>query len=145
VGTTGSGWLTDRWDSRKLLFGYYGFRGLSLVFLPAALVAQGPGLTAFTIFYGLDWIATVPPTVRLCTEAFGRRDGTILFGWVLVAHQLGGSVAALGAGWTREAWGDYRPAFLASGMLCFVAASLAMAVGRRPPAPLEPLPDATAG
>jgi sugar phosphate permease len=135
VGTTGSGWLTDRWDSRRLLFTYYGLRGLSLVFLPTALVAQGVGLTVFTVFYGLDWIATVPPTVRLCIDAFGRRQGSIVFGWVLVAHQLGASAAALGAGYTRAAWGDYRPAFIASGMLCFVAASLAMAVGRVGPAP----------
>jgi sugar phosphate permease len=139
VGTTGSGWLTDRMDSRRLLFLYYGLRGLSLLFLPAALVAQGTGLTLFTVFYGLDWIATVPPTVRLATEAFGKRDGSIVFGWLLVAHQVGGSVAALGAGWTRASWGTYQPAFVASGMLCFVAASLAMAVGRATPR-LEQLP-----
>ncbi|MFN2548551.1 MAG: MFS transporter [Myxococcales bacterium] len=128
-GTTMSGWLTDRWDSRRLLFMYYGLRGLSLIFLPGALTQQS-GLLVFAVFYGLDWIATVPPTVRLATEAFGKDQGPIVFGWVVAAHQVGASVAALGAGVIRTSLGDYQLAFLISGALCLVAALLALGVGR---------------
>ena len=92
-GTTGSGWLSDRVDSRWLLFMYYGLRGLSLIFLPRALLEQ-QGLSVFTVFYGLDWIATVPPTVKLSTTAFGPRDAPIVFGWVIAAHQVGAAVAS---------------------------------------------------
>jgi MFS family permease len=129
VGTTLSGWLTDRWDSRKLLFTYYGLRGLSLIFLPQALTA-GAGLLVFAVFYGLDWIATVPPTLRLATEAFGKEDGPVVFGWVVAAHQVGAGVAALGAGLIRTVLGDYQIAFLISGGLCLVAALLSLGVGR---------------
>ncbi|MFL5274300.1 MAG: MFS transporter [Anaeromyxobacteraceae bacterium] len=130
-GTTLSGWLTDRWDSRKLLFAYYGLRGLSLVFLPHALIEAGSGLSVFTVFYGLDWIATVPPTVRLATDAFGKEDAPVVFGWVLAAHQVGAGLAALGAGLIRTALGDYRLAFICSGGMCLGAALLALAIGRR--------------
>ena len=129
VGTTASGWLSDRFDSRRLLFAYYALRGLSLMFLPRALTAQS-GLLVFAVFYGLDWIATVPPTVRLATEAFGKDEGPIVFGWVVAAHQVGASVAALGAGIIRTSLGDYQLAFLSAGALCLVAALLALAVGR---------------
>src|SRR5439155_7679472 len=129
VGTTFSGWLTDRWDSRRLLFTYYGLRGLSLMFLPQALVG-GSGLLVFAVFYGLDWIATVPPTLRLATEAFGKDDGPIVFGWVVAAHQVGAGFAALGAGVVRTEFGDYQGAFFAAGVLCIFAAVLALAVGR---------------
>jgi predicted MFS family arabinose efflux permease len=132
VGTTASGWLTDRWDSRRLLFAYYALRGLSLVFLPDALHAgEGSGLNLFSIFYGLDWIATVPPTVRLVTDAFGREDAPIVYGWVFAAHQVGAGVATLGAGLVRTALGDYRYAFVAAGTVCMGAALLALAIGRR--------------
>ena len=131
VGTTLSGWLTDRWDSRRLLFAYYGLRGLSLIFLPDALVTAGTGLNVFTVFYGLDWIATVPPTVRLATDAFGADDAPIVFGWVFAAHQVGAGVAALGAGLIRTELGDYHHAFVASGTICLVAALLALLVNRR--------------
>jgi sugar phosphate permease len=129
-GTTLSGWLSDRWDSRRLLFAYYGLRGLSLVFLPRALVEAGAGLSVFTVFYGLDWIATVPPTVRLAADAFGKDDAPIVFGWVMAAHQVGAGLAALGAGLVRTELGDYRAAFIASGALCLGAALMALAVGR---------------
>ena len=128
-GTTGSGWLSDRIDSRWLLFTYYGLRGLSLIFLPRALLEQS-GLSVFTVFYGLDWIATVPPTVKLSADAFGPRDAPIVFGWVLAAHQIGASTAALGAGIVRTSLGDYRYAFVSSGMLCLVAAGLALTIAR---------------
>jgi predicted MFS family arabinose efflux permease len=129
VGTTLSGWLTDRWDSRRLLFTYYALRGLSLIFLPQALIG-GSGLLVFAVFYGLDWIATVPPTVRLASEVFGKEEGPIVFGWVVAAHQVGASAAALGAGLIRTRLGDYQVAFMASGVLCLLAALLALAVGR---------------
>ena len=129
-GTTGSGWLSDRWDSRWLLFTYYGLRGLSLVFLPHALHEQGSGLSLFTVFYGLDWIATVPPTVKLATDAFGREEAPIVFGWVMAAHQVGAGVAALGAGVIRTEMGAYRMAFMISGGMCLVAALMALAIER---------------
>jgi predicted MFS family arabinose efflux permease len=130
VGTTLSGWLSDRWDGRWLLFGYYGLRGLSLLFLPQALAGQGTGLSLFTVFYGLDWIATVPPTVKLSAEAFGAEDAPVVFGWVMASHQVGAGAAALGAGLIRTDFGDYRLAFLVSGALCLLGAFLALAIGR---------------
>ncbi|HZZ84909.1 MAG TPA: MFS transporter [Anaeromyxobacteraceae bacterium] len=142
-GTTLSGWLTDRWDSRKLLFAYYALRGLSLVLLPSALIEAGPGLSVFTVFYGLDWIATVPPTVRLATDSFGKEDAPIVFGWVFAAHQVGAAVAALGAGLVRTRLGDYHHAFVAAGSICMVAGFFALLVGRgaRGGAPVaEPVP-----
>jgi sugar phosphate permease len=128
-GTTGSGWLSDRVDSRWLLFMYYGLRGLSLIFLPRALLEQ-QGLSVFTVFYGLDWIATVPPTVKLSADAFGPRDAPIVFGWVVASHQVGAAVAALGAGILRTELGDYHYAFVSSGTLCLVAAGFALAIAR---------------
>jgi sugar phosphate permease len=131
VGTTASGWLTDRWDSRKLLGWYYGLRGLSLFALPTALAGPAPARWAFAIFYGLDWVATVPPTARLAADAFGRERVGIMFGWIVAAHQLGAATAAWGAGAARSALGDYQPAFLAAGALCLVAAGIFL----RPRAP----------
>ena len=131
AGTTGSGWLTDRWDSRVLLAGYYGLRGLSLLFLPYALAGTSASLLVFAVWYGLDWIATVPPTVKLATDAFGKDRAPIMFGWIAAGHQLGAALTAFGAGWIRTAMGDYQTAFFASGALCLVAAALALAVGRR--------------
>jgi len=131
AGTTGSGWLTDRWDSRVLLAGYYGLRGLSLLFLPYALAGTSASLLVFAVWYGLDWIATVPPTVKLATDAFGKDRAPIMFGWIAAGHQLGAALTAFAAGWIRTAMGDYQTAFFASGALCLVAAALALAVGRR--------------
>src|SRR5476649_2001727 len=127
--TTASGWFTDRFDSRKLLFTYYALRGLALIFLQRALTAQS-GLIVFAVFYGLDWIATVPPTMRLATESFGAAEGPIVFGWIVAAHQVGAGMAALGAGLIRTSLGDYQLAFMSAGALCFFAAALALAVGR---------------
>jgi len=122
-GTTASGWLTDRYDPKKLLFVYYGLRGLSLMVLPFQ-EWSATTLAIFAIFYGLDWIATVPPTVKLANIHFGERDAPILFGWTLVGHQMGGAVAAFGAGVIRQEYGSYLPAFLVAG--CFgILASLA--------------------
>jgi sugar phosphate permease len=132
AGTTGSGWLTDRYPARRLLVVYYSGRGLSLVILPFALDSRGPVLTAFTIFYGLDWIATVPPTVALVTQRFGRETGLVAFGWIFAGHQLGGAAAAWTAGAVRDAAGTYDGVFVVSGALCFAAALLLAATRIRP-------------
>ena len=132
VGTTGSGWLSDRWSSRHLLAWYYGLRGLSLLYLPHALAGQHAGLWIFAIWYGLDWIATVPPTVRLANDAFGTARAPIMFGWIAAGHQVGAALTAFAAGWVRTTAGDYQPAFWTSGALCLLAAVLALQVGRRP-------------
>lgn len=120
VGTTASGWLTDRFSSRYMLFAYYSLRGLSLFFLPHMLALGGADLNWFAMFYGLDWIATVPPTVRLTSDAFGRENTGVIYGWIGACHQLGASAAALGAGVARSAYGDYRPSFWLIGALCFL-------------------------
>jgi predicted MFS family arabinose efflux permease len=121
VGTTASGWLTDRFQSRYLLFAYYTFRGLSLLYLPYTLAHQAGALNWFAILYGLDWIATVPPTVRLTADVFGRQNTGVIYGWIGAAHQLGASLAALGAGAIRTSLGDYHLAFWTAGALCFLA------------------------
>jgi MFS family permease len=129
LGTTGSGWMSDRWSSRHLLGWYYALRGLSLLYLPHALMGHDVGLWAFAVWYGLDWIATVPPTVRLATDAFGAERAPIMFGWIAAGHQVGAALTAYAAGWIRTALGDYRLAFWGSGALCVVAALLALQVG----------------
>jgi sugar phosphate permease len=121
IGTTGSGYLSDRFDSRKLLFWYYGLRGLSLLFLPFSGFT-GLGLTVFAVFYGLDWIATIPPTVRLAGQHFGRERAPLVFGWVFTGHQLGAAVAAFAGGVSRDLLDSYLPAFFAAGAFCLVAA-----------------------
>lgn len=130
LGTTASGWLTDRYDARKLLFTYYFLRGLSLLALPHALAAEHLSLGAFVAFYGLDWIATVPPTVALANQIFGREQGTIVWGWIFASHQIGAAIAATAAGAIRDASGSYGPAFIAAGGLCLLAAGLVLAVPR---------------
>ena len=132
LGTTMSGWLSDRFDARWLLFWYYGLRGLSLIFLPFAFGIGALGLPAFAVFYGLDWIATVPPTLRLTTAAFGRERAAVVFGWIAASHQLGAGLAALGAGWTRTLMGTYDQAFIASGILCLAASTIVLAIARNP-------------
>jgi MFS family permease len=120
VGTTASGWLSDRFSSRYLLFAYYMLRGLSLLFLPHTLAVGHNQLNWFAIFYGLDWVATVPPTVRLTSDAFGRENAGVIYGWIGAAHQLGAALAAFGAGSIRTMYGDYRSAFWISGAICFL-------------------------
>lgn len=129
-GTTFSGWLSDRYNSRYLLFGYYGLRGFSLLVLPYALSCPEWGLTAFAIFYGLDWIATVPPTVKLTAEAFGRANVGVMFGWIFASHQVGAALAATFAGTVRTYLGDYMIAFLLSGVICLLAAGLVLRINR---------------
>lgn len=130
VGTTASGWLTDRYDPRKLLFAYYALRGLALLILPAAL-----GLPAlmvpFAVVYGLDWVATVPPTIALTAQTWGPQKVGIVFGWIFASHQLGAATAAWGAGAVRTGTGGYGPAFLVAGGLALVAAGAALVIRSR--------------
>jgi sugar phosphate permease len=130
IGTTASGWMTDRFDSRYLLFWYYALRGLSLLFLPYAFDLSIWGLSLFGLFYGLDWIATVPPTVRLTANAFGMRHVGMMYGWIMVMHQVGSAVAAYGSGLLRTEVGDYYAAFISAGALCMVAAVMVLGVGK---------------
>src|SRR4029077_1244342 len=124
AGTMISGWLTDRLHSRRRLFLHYGLRGLSLLFLPYAFGVQYFGLFLFIVFYGLDWVATVPPTVALTADTFGRRNLGVVYGWVFASHQLGAAAAATAAGAVRTYFGDYQLAFMTSGLLCLLAAGL---------------------
>jgi predicted MFS family arabinose efflux permease len=131
VGTVASGWLTDRIDPRLLLVAYYTFRGVGLVLLPWLLGATiHPSMVLFIVVYGLDWVATVPPTAVLCRRIFGDQ-GTIVFGWVFASHQLGAAVAALTAGIIRETLGSYTYAWFGGAALCLIAAALSIAL-RRP-------------
>ncbi|HEY0266239.1 MAG TPA: MFS transporter [Rhizomicrobium sp.] len=135
VGTTASGWLTDRIDPRKLLFAYYGLRGLSLIYLPYANFTFF-GLSLFAVFYGLDWIATVPPTLALANRAFGIKKAPVLFGWISASHQIGAASAAFFAGASRTATGSYLHSFVIAGFVAVVAAFLALMIGTKDrPAP----------
>ena len=137
VGTLASGYLTDRFDSRALLFMYYGLRGLSLLLLPYVFGSPQFGLILFIVFYGLDWVATVPPTVQLARRAFGQQNFAIVYGWIFAAHQLGAASIAFAAGAVRTFFGDYQIAFMSSGLLCLVAAGLVLRIGRARPAAVE--------
>lgn len=130
AGTIASGWLTDKFDPRKLLVAYYAFRGVGLLLLPWLLAdTVHPSMVLFVVIYGLDWVATVPPTAALCRELFGDR-GTIVFGWVFAAHQLGAAAAALGAGVVRDVFGTYEYAWWGGAALCAIAAVLSIVVAR---------------
>ena len=132
IGTTLSGWLSDRFSNRWLLFFYYGLRGLSLLLLPWSFDLQSFKLPLFAVFYGLDWIATVPPTVALTARIFGRDRVGLVFGWIFAAHQLGAAAAASFAGTLRTVEGTYDHAFLISGNLCIIAAVSILFIGVRP-------------
>jgi predicted MFS family arabinose efflux permease len=130
VGTVASGLLTDRYDPRALLGGYYLLRGLSLLVLPGLFAATvRPSMLIFVIFYGLDWVSTVPPTIALCRQRFGA-DGAVVFGWVFASHQLGAAAAAVGAGVLRDGLGSYTLPFSVAGALCLLAALLSLWVPR---------------
>ncbi|MFI6758994.1 MFS transporter [Micromonospora sp. NPDC050417] len=147
VGTIASGWLTDRVDSRLLLGAYYALRGLSLLVLPSLFAdVTGPTMLVFIVFYGLDWVATVPPTAVLCREYFGDR-GPVVFGWVFASHQIGAAVAAAGAGLIRDRLGEYNLAWYIAGGLAIGAAAFSLMLRRREPEPVpvvEPEPVVTA-
>jgi sugar phosphate permease len=129
LGGTLSGWLSDRWDNRLLLAWYYGLRGLSLLYLPFAFDMSVYGLSLFSIFYGLDWIAGVPPTVRLLTRVVGPERTGIMVAWITVIHQVGGASAAYLGGVLRISFGSYLEAFMLAGVLCFGAALMALLIG----------------
>ncbi len=131
VGTILSGWLSDRYDNRWLLFWYYGLRGLSLLFLPYSDFTFY-GLSLFAVFYGLDWIATVPPTVRLTAQKFGAERAGLVFGWIFAGHQLGAATASFGAGLSRTVLLSYLPAFFAAGALCIIAAVIVLTIAKHP-------------
>ncbi|MHC0433653.1 MFS transporter [Streptomyces sp. O3] len=132
IGTIGSGWLTDRYDPRRLLAVYYALRGVSLLLLPMLLAPEvRPPMIFFIVFYGLDWIATVPPTIALCREHYGE-DSAIVFGWVLASHQVGAALVAFLGGVARDAFGSYDVVWFASGALCAAAALMALVIRRRP-------------
>ncbi|MFF4231032.1 MFS transporter [Streptomyces sp. NPDC001820] len=139
VGTIASGWFTDRFEARRLLAVYYALRGISLLFLPMLLAPSvHPPMLFFIVFYGLDWVATVPPTIALCREHYGE-DSAIVFGWVLASHQVGAAVIAFGGGMARDVFGSYNVVWYASGALCAAAALMALVIRRRPlatPAPV---------
>jgi len=130
VGTIASGYLTDRYDPRYLLVGYYFFRGVGLAILPLLLDdSVHPPMLLFIVIYGLDWVATVPPTAVLCRQAFGEQ-GTIVFGWVFASHQIGAAFAAIGAGAIRDATGEYTLAWIVAAVLCVLAAGISWGIGR---------------
>ncbi|MEU5805515.1 MFS transporter [Streptomyces sp. NPDC047718] len=135
VGTVASGWFTDRFEARRLLAVYYALRGVSLLFLPMLLAPSvHPPMVFFIVFYGLDWVATVPPTIALCREHYGD-DSAIVFGWVLASHQVGAGLVAFLGGVARDVFGSYDVVWYASGALCAAAAMMAMVIRRRPAAP----------
>ncbi|MCH0557582.1 MFS transporter [Streptomyces sp. MUM 16J] len=141
AGTIASGWFTDRFAPRRLLAVYYALRGVSLMFLPLLLAPQvHPPMLFFIVFYGLDWVATVPPTLALCREHYGA-DSAIVFGWVLASHQIGAALVAYLGGFVRDTAGSYDPVWYACGTLCAAAALMALVIRRRPtatPGPLAP-------
>jgi MFS family permease len=129
AGTVGSGWLSDRFDNRALLSMYYGLRGLSLLYLPSSAFTV-IGLSLFGVFYGLDWIATVPPTVKLTASNFGRERAGVVYGWIYASHMIGAAVAAWGGGFFRSTFGTYLPAFYIAGFACLIAAAAVWLIGR---------------
>ncbi|MCW2846737.1 MAG: transporter [Marmoricola sp.] len=140
VGTIASGWLTDKVDSRYLLFGYYFLRGLSLLVVPVLLGPNvEPSLFVFIVFYGLDWVATVPPTVALCRAHFGLERSGVVFGWVFASHMVGAGVAASYAGWIRQGTGDYFIAWMTAGVMCLLAALMCLSIPRVRAAPGDAL------
>jgi sugar phosphate permease len=140
AGTIFSGWLTDRADPRVLLLAYYGLRGMSLFLLPQLFGTDiQASMIAFIVFYGLDWVATVPPTLALCRHYFGAR-APVVFGWVFASHQVGAALAAFGAGVVRDVTGSYDGAWYGAAALCLVAAALSISIRRRPSSPGTTLP-----
>lgn len=129
-GTLASGWLSDRYDNRRLLAIYYGFRGVSLAFLPFVLEMQG--MLIFSIIYGLDWVATVPPTVNLTVKRFGRQSLSLIYGWIFCSHMIGAGVASYAGGFFRDLLGDYHLIFISAAVLGLVAAGLALRISVKP-------------
>jgi MFS family permease len=143
IGVTTSGWLTDRWDPARLLFCFYALRGLSLFFLPLVLGETALGMAAFVVVFGLDWVATVPPTVAITVSAFGRERAGVIFGWIFAAHQLGAASAAWLGGLVRASADTYVPAFLGTGLLGVAAAAMTLGMGAARRGPRIAAPAAT--
>jgi predicted MFS family arabinose efflux permease len=137
IGATGSGYLSDRVDCRILLCVYYGLRGVSLLFLPFSFDTFYT-LTLFAMFYGLDWIATIPPTVKLIDRSFGREKTPLMYGWITCCHQLGGASAAFFGGVLRVNFDTYMHAFMISGLMCLIAAIMALFIGYNREQPVKP-------
>jgi predicted MFS family arabinose efflux permease len=125
-GTMASGWLSDRYDNRKLLAAYYGFRGLSLMALPFILEMQG--MLIFSVIYGLDWVATVPPTVNLTAQRFGKGSLGTIYGWIFCSHMIGAGIASYAGGLFRDMLGDYHLIFISAAVLGLVASLLSMQI-----------------
>ena len=143
IGVTTSGWLTDRWDPARLLFCFYALRGLSLFFLPLVLGRTALGTAAFVVVFGLDWVATVPPTVAITVSAFGRERAGVIFGWIFAAHQLGAASAAWAGGLIRASADTYVPAFLGTGLMGVAAAAMTLGMGASRRGPRIAVPAAT--
>lgn len=132
IGTTLSGYFSDRLDNRWLLFWYYGLRGLSLLILPFALSTNSVFyLSAFAIFYGLDWIATVPPTIKLASDHFGKEKVGVIYGWIYSAHQLGAGAAAYGGGLVYSWLNAYQSIFMLAGVFCLVATLFVIKISKK--------------
>jgi len=131
IGTTLSGWLSDRYDCRVLLMIYFGLRGLSLFYLPYSDF-DFYTLSIFAAFYGLDWLATAPPMMRIITDKFGKADAPVVFGWLMVGHQIGAGSIAFLAGLLRSDFGSYVAPFMISGLLCLCAAAMVLWIARTP-------------
>ena len=140
IGTTMSGWLSDRFNSRVLLFWYYGLRGIALIFLPQAFGLSYFGLPIFALIYGLDWIATVPPTVRLANDVFGKLAAPIVFGWIVAGHQLGAASATMLAGYLRNSLGSYTVSSMLMGAACIIAAVMVLRIKGHGPAAIGAAP-----
>jgi predicted MFS family arabinose efflux permease len=133
IGTIASGWLTDRINSAYLLVAYYGLRGLALFTVPFVLGPDvQPPLFFFIVFYGLDWIATVPPTVELCRRYFGLQNSSLIYGWVFASHMVGASIASAFAGWIRDSQGDYFIAWITAAVLCLGASTYSLTLRKAP-------------
>lgn len=134
IGTTLSGYLSDRIDNRWLLFWYYCLRGLSLLALPFALNSGSTTwLIIFSIFYGLDWIATVPPTIGLARREFGIEKSAMMYGWIFAFHQLGASAAAYGGGVIFEIFDSYALAFTLAGGFCILGSLFVILLKKHSP------------
>jgi predicted MFS family arabinose efflux permease len=140
VGTMASGWLSDRYDNRKLLATYYGFRALSLAALPFILEMQG--MLLFAIIYGLDWVATVPPTVNLTAQRYGRASLGTLYGWIFCSHMIGAGIASYAGGLFRDVLGDYHLIFISAAIFGIIAAGLSLGISaqRKPTVEVSPVP-----
>lgn len=133
VGTTLSGWLSDRIDNRWLLFWYYLFRGASLVLLPFALMEGNlTWILVFSVFYGLDWVATVPPTINLSRQIFGVHKSAIIYGWIFASHQVGAATAAYGGGMLYSYFNTYTWAFFMAGVCCVMASLFVILIKKHP-------------